>query len=495
MAGADEDGKMAIDTERYGYIIDKGPVCAISKAPEGMGESDINLFSFRAFGCPSPYAVHANIPGHYIVDMMTLVDQPSAQVLELPAIVTFKDPGTPAMFGLNFKAASNGKLYVNCIPTSLKTKPDPDKDYKHITDKDIRLLNISLIANISCIADQNGQPFRKNFNAWLKEGHSASLKRLKIKSLMDITVRLRPSAFSKNVSDAVQGWVEDFDKESAADCGDSDSNPIDANSTAEISATNKTLVDQHAALVKKVKGELHQHVQALAVSLGFRVIEVDLSEPVTVERIERWLDKAVAPNHTDALRDSFKNSGLLDELKEQANVKKPLPVNSPVKGATDATARTARTESPDAAIQSPDSVSDETQPFEMADMTLRKRKGPTPPVQAPASASSSGARKTPGTGRSSSSSACGSEEISRRKYIKSGRYSKNPLQRAQQIADAAHGSKKDKGPQKQDSNSGKGVCIACLMCICIIVCANPASNFELQREIPRYARLLSKRRK
>ena len=459
-----EGDTMALDMDKYGYVIDKGPICAITKAPEGAAEMDINLFSYRAFGLPISHAVHADIPGHYVVDMQTLVDQPSAQILELPGIITFKDPGTPAMFGLNFKAASNGKLYVNCIPTALKHKPDPDKDYKHIGDKDIRLFNISLITSISHIADQNGQPFRKNFNLWLREGHSAMMKRSKVKNLLEIKMKLRPTSFTKNVSDAVHEWAEDFRKETTADCGENDSNSAAAHSTAEIQATNKTLLDKHAELVKKVKADLHHHVQALAVSVGFRIIEVELSEPVTDEHIARWLDSAVAPIHADKLMEAFKSSGILAQLKALDTESQPLPICSPLKAVkvTDARAEEPEMEN------SEESEAD----IPAVEMVLRKRKEPS---EAPASATSASAATPSTSGGSncfSSASTSGSEK-NPRKYVKSGKYSKNPLLRAQQITAVASGKgQKGRDPPASTTNAkeSKGVCL------CVLVCVHLASS-------------------
>lgn len=434
----------AVEEDKYAYIIDKGPVGAITSAPEGASKDCVNYFSFRAFGLPQAQAVHAGIPGHYIVNMDALAvsDDPSTQVFELPALVNFKDPGSPAMFALNFKAASNGKLYVCCIPTVLKTKPDPDKDYTHIGDKDIRLFRLDLVKDIANIVDQNGQPLRKNFNAWLKEGHSATLKRLKLRNILDFKVRMRPSSFIKNVHEVVSHWSEELRKESVADCGEAATNSDLARSTVEIREAHETVQSKVTELVGQVKANLLQHVQDLAVSLGFRIVEVGCSEPVTDDLIHTWLDKSCAPNHITQLMETLKNSGIIDRLKSLTAESTPLVSNSPIKPATPPAAEAADIEPVETEIP-------------LNDMSLRtKRKQPdrfdsaveTPtPAATNSTDSTSGAWSSSMTGGSSSQS--GNE--SKRSYIKSGKYAKGGINRAQQMADVNHtkGPKGSRGPK------------------------------------------------
>ena len=422
-----EESTMQLNPGKMYYILDKGPLCAVTTAPEGPAEADVNLFSWRAFGLPRMKSLHAGIPGHYIVNTEdTLAGQQSAQVLELPGIVTFKDAGTPSMIGINFKAGSNGKLYVQCIPTTLKQKPDPDADYKHINDKDIKLFNIALVTGISPIADENGQPLRKNFNAWLKEGHSATMKRLKLKNLTDFKVRMRPSMFSQNITDAIHAWAEEFRKQSEAECGQSESNPAAAHSTAEISEVHRLQKEKFDALVKKTKDGLLEHVQALAVSTGFRIIEVDCSEPVTEASIAKNLENKVAPNHYDAILATLQGTGLLEELQKLTDESDPLSVTSPVKAAP-------------VVVENSEPAEEEPEGSPISVGLRKKRKKPERLSDELDKAASSAQRTTPVTsgassfsaGSTTASSSGTSDSKTARKYVKSGKYSRNPVKRAQ----------------------------------------------------------------
>ena len=452
-----EESAMQLSPGKMYYILDKGPLCAVTTAPEGPAEADVNLFSWRAFGLPRMKSLHAGIPGHYIVNTEdTLAGQQSAQVLELPGIVTFKDAGTPSMIGINFKAGSNGKLYVQCIPTTLKQKPDPDADYKHINDKDIKLFNIALVTGISPIADENGQPLRKNFNAWLKEGHSATMKRLKLKNLTDFKVRMRPSMFSQNITDAIHAWAEEFRKQSEAECGQSESNPAAAHSTAEISEVHRLQKEKFDALVKKTKDGLLEHVQALAVSTGFRIIEVDCSQPVTEDSIAKSLENKVAPNHYDAILATLQGTGLLEELQKLTDESDPLSVTSPVKAAP------VVVENSEPAEEEP-----EGSPIPENVVELRKkRKKPERLSDELDKAASTAQRTTPVTsgassftaGSTTASSSGTSDSKTARKYVKSGKYSRNPVKRAQKMSDILQGGKGDKPPLPAGA-SLKGVCL------------------------------------
>ena len=445
-----------IETEKWNYVVDKGPLCGITTATESMEPDAVNLFSFRAFGLPSSMALSADIAGHYVVNMDTLPDLPSAQIIELPGLVSFHDPGLVSMFALYFKAGSNGKLYACCIPTTLKSKPDPDAAFKHITDKDIRLYQITLIKSISTINDENGQPFRKNFNTWVKDAHSAQMKRLKVKCLGDVKVKLRPSSFVKNITDSVRAWAETLQQEASADCGAEEDSTNSTRSTTENENAVQSVTEKNSALVKKVEANLLEHVKALSVAVGFRIVEVGCSEPVTDDLISRWLDKCVAPNHYEQLKKTFKDTDMVDKLGKLTVASAPLPVNSPVKTAC-APAR-----------EDADDDVEEIPPIGVELRTKRKqteRYSTLPEKEAPPTQANSATTNSSGSSGYNSlaivTPALDCDGKKTRKYVRSGKYVQDPAKRAHLMAGGKKQGNKDpiKPPRDpQNKDTGKGAC-------------------------------------
>ena len=132
--------------DAFSYVVDKGPLCRIACVKEA--DWQISYASFRLLGLPVARSVHAGVSGHYFLRLEDLGEaekDKAVQVAQLPCVITFKDEGLPAKFGLFTESHANGKIYVACVETSVNGRSSSEGNRTGIViDSDICMVKLEI---------------------------------------------------------------------------------------------------------------------------------------------------------------------------------------------------------------------------------------------------------------------------------------------------------------------------------------------------------------
>lgn len=284
-----------IDVEFYDYVMDKGPITSVEV---GSLATDITaMSSFRIFGLKKGAAAFAELKGHYFVNTTGSqgedIEMSAVQLLELPALVKFQDPGQAARIGIEWKFM-NSKLYAITIPSDVWVKSsDGDSDGKWVSEKDARPVKLEVLSAVEPLANRDGVPMLRNFESWMSQRSDNFFKMLKIENVSQARAWCRFSEFAGHVElvavraekalrDEVEGTIE------------SDTQNIlgkRKKSAAQIPLTEsqQQFLDKRMAVLKEALKELVLHLHSVAVPLEQRIIELDFDHEAPAKTLEEFV--------------------------------------------------------------------------------------------------------------------------------------------------------------------------------------------------------------
>ena len=498
------DPELQFNEYTHDFVADKG--CCTRIGLEGDDVDEFWFHTLRIFGLRKGYTIDTDLPGHYLLNTFGLTEEEEAvQAYSLPALLHPIDAGQPALLGLRWKIAPNGNIYAMCVPTDLKLATDVDAPDKYIGEGDVMSRRLNLFKRIEYLENKDGNPLGKKFDSWCKD-HSAYFDDLKVKSLAASRAWLSYGNFVKQF-DAVNLLAQfEIKKQVTVSCGGQVAAPP-KKAAAKRKPADNPILDPTAAvelkrrllLLQQVTARFALAVKIAAVPVGNRFIEVEL-DPANEAALDdlQLMDllKSKAPHKATELFELLKNSDkfkLINEKKGDIDFSSsPLP-HIPVVAAG------AEGEAEAEAAEAANSESESELPEEgPAERRVSKRPKTTRSLFDSPSAKARAERATAKAGlnereklakakpaaaptatielpESSDASSCDKKE--RRKYIRSGLFSSDPVVAAAARA-AQRGEKPEKPPEKP------GVC-------------TPPPAFELNSAIElccRCAQLLSSMR-
>ena len=434
MAMADEQEeteqskRVGFDFDAFAYVADKGPLTAFGL--EGENVDTFWYHSLRIMGMKKGYSCCAGVPGFYLVNKANAPVDTSSVCHTLPALLHPADEGQPAVYGLRFKVAPNGNIYVMCIPTDVKQSSDKDGVDKWLGEKDVTPRRLNLFSSIEPIENRDGNPLAKKFDVWLKN-HSTYFAELKLKSLAATRAWLHQSCFSRNfmvVQRNAEAAIRASVKQSTGTAEGGGKGKKKSNAAKEVDPATSLEINRRTALLNSVVQPLQAYVQRVAVSLGHRIIELDLAAEdctgdITPEKLTELLKKA-SPLRFEALLEVIKTSDKIALLQkgEASIASQSSPLPTPVKPAGQPTPAGGGGNDSD----SNSSVGQLFGPGASRDTPsfLGKRDRRPPGLfTAP--------DDTPSTKKPEKASTSSDTSRQRRKYTKSGIYSKCPVKAAQ----------------------------------------------------------------
>jgi hypothetical protein len=462
------DAALAIDVDLYAFVADKGPCTAI--ALEDESQDSMTFDTLRIFGLKKGHAVQSGVCGHYLVNTHGQAEGDEfARAFSLPALLHPLDEGSPAVYGLAWKVATNGQIYAKCVPTQLKLPSDVDAPDKWVGDADVTTRRLGLFKRIEPIENRDGHPMAKQFDAWLKD-HCNYFRELKMRSLAATRAWLSHGKFETQFA-AVQETAKSVIRTGVyAACGEEVAEQANKkrkpNSAAPKSPSPaaKTEISRRLELLSQVTTPFALAVKKCSQPVGNRIIELDLEpqeeyQPMPEEDLMNLI-KSKAPAVADELVEVLKTGDTLKELTQKATCITLAASPLPPAPAPEATAEEAPENSDDDDPEFPSlgelcrrrSTRPKNRP-EFASPSAESRakrkeaiqktqKQAEPKAAAPASRSSTSGHIT--IDSSDFGSDFEGKGKAKRSYTKTGLYSKDPARAA--AARATHRSTKDLAP-------------------------------------------------
>ena len=311
MAAAPEVNNNRVDEESKEYVADKGPVTQWElDVPNGCLGSFCTL---RIFGLKLGFSTVTGVQGHYLLNTAgQMDDEPETQVFTAPCLMHFVDAACVPVYVLMFKwVQASGKIYALTIPMDVKLSSGVDAPDKWITPAMIKPVKLSLVSHFVPIENRDGQPLAKKLDAWIKD-HFPHFAALKLKSLANCRSWLQPSSFVKHVP-AVAGVIETHLRAEIATTAGLDEDAAkkakansQTNSAELIHSAQQFKLSQCLPLLASIQDNWALAASTIAVPLGHRLIELDLSaalvdEVLSAEKLAELFVSAKSPKHHETL--------------------------------------------------------------------------------------------------------------------------------------------------------------------------------------------------
>ena len=301
--------QVPLDFDNNNFVADKGALTFLGLA--GASPDTLTFETLRIFELRKGHTCMSGLPGYYVVNTHGMEEGTATKAHSLPALLHPADEGSPAVFGLRWKIGANGHIYAMTLPTDVKVSTDKDGVDRWLNDKDAVPRRLNLFKSIEPIENRDGQPLAKKFDLWLKE-HSTYFKDLKLKNLAATRAWLHHASFLRqfqvvyrNAEAAIRTEVKDSCgvTDAAAKKKSKSSKAVDPATSAEI--------NRRTALLDLAVQPLQLYIQTIAVSVGFRLVELDLGAQdgaeITEEKLEELL-KVATPQKAVVLLELLKAS-------------------------------------------------------------------------------------------------------------------------------------------------------------------------------------------
>lgn len=160
-----------VDVENYSIVADKGPFLHLELDDKADADS-LSFHTFRLFSFKDGYAIPAVVKGRYLVNTHEDDDPDnplSSSDLTLPALIEPAETGQPSVIGLYWKVKSNGRIYAQTLPTDLKVAADRStQDETWLTDESSTPMKLELIGALKPLPAEDGNNILKRFDEWIK---------------------------------------------------------------------------------------------------------------------------------------------------------------------------------------------------------------------------------------------------------------------------------------------------------------------------------------
>ena len=307
MAAAPEVNNNVVDLESKEYVADKGPIIQweLDVPNKCLG----SFSTLRIFGLKLGFSTVTGVQGHYLLNTAGQMDaSPETQVFTAPCLMHFVDTASVPVFVLMFKwVKASGKIYALTIPTDVKLSSDVDAPDKWITPAMIKPVKLALASHFEPIENRDGQPLAKKLDAWMKD-HFPLFAALKLKSLANCRTWLQPSSFVKHVP-AVAGVIESTlraDITAAAGLDASKKATSHTNSAEVLEAAKQLSLSECLPLLASIKETWLLAAATIAVPLGHRLIEIEMSsalvdEVLSPEKLATLFVQTMSPKHHESI--------------------------------------------------------------------------------------------------------------------------------------------------------------------------------------------------
>ena len=423
-----ESTKQKLDTDRYSYVADKGPITALGLS----GDNEIWFETLRIFGLRSGYSSVSGIPGFYLVNTAGMLgDVAPVCTHSLPALLHPADTGLPPVYGLRWKIGQNGNIYAMTIATDLKQSSDADSNEKWLTEADVVPRRLDLFAAIEPIENRDGQPMAKKFDEWIKQ-HSSHFSNVKIRSLAAARAWQSHSKFGQQIETVIGNAVTTVRTSVRDSAGVSQEKRQKKSAKDRVDPAVDAEIDRQVNELNTAVAPLIEYVRQISVPIGHRLIELDLGSAegeVSMDQLPELL-KVASPANAAALLELMKSADKVELLqKGSANIEfhsSPLP--RPVPKAV-----------PEVVLSGSDSEEE---------VPIALKSGKNSISSADGSGSSSGKRVRKQTHLFTSPDSLDSQDDkpAKRKYEKTGKYSKDQLKAAAANAKSRSGAKQKGAP-------------------------------------------------
>ena len=417
--------QQAFDFERYTYVADKGPITSVSQGLHGF-----EYETLRLFGLAKGFSSVVGLPGFYVVNNIKFLTVDAIVTSTLPALLHPLDAAQPPVLGLRWKVAPNGNVYAMCIPTDLKLSSDADINDKWLTDADVVPKRLELFAAAEPIENKDGHALAKKVDEWISK-HSNYFRSIKVKSLAAARAWLSYNKFVAQFKEVVANAEAAIKSETRIACGADDDAKKKGAKKAKGSKENVAAADaeseKRVSELNLVVTPLKLHMRHIAVPIGCRLIEVDLGDgEVSLDEADllKLIQEAtVTPHGPEQLELHEKLVELLqtaDKVKLLQTGKSDIPFQSSPLPSPERPAARPATE--DSEITG-DAMPDVEAPIEdTGDTGMGKRH--RAPVNRFESASLTAKKLKPNRSGGTDN------EKPKRKYQKTGKFSKDALKRA-----------------------------------------------------------------
>lgn len=267
-----------IDIDTFDYVMDKGPVTDFRVGENGSLESYCSL---RMFGLRKGYTEFGELPGHYFINAWSGGEEKAVQCIQAPALVHFKDCGLAPAFVLEWKCM-NEKLYGMTLATAVKVSGggDQDRSEKWLQASDVRPVRVDLMYSVQPIENRDGVPLKKNLDAWLSNHGGERRKALSLTSMSAHRNWCSHSSFTNNfklVSNAVQTALENAIRESTRHAA----HQIDA-----------AIAKQLPPLLR-MSESICEHLALIGVPLAHRLMELQIDPEAEVKDMYELISAAL----------------------------------------------------------------------------------------------------------------------------------------------------------------------------------------------------------
>lgn len=270
-----------VNEEEYSIVVDKGPFTHLELEEPGVGgqPAGVSMHTFRLFNFKLGHAVHAGMPGRYVVNTHADADEDepmSSGDLTLPALIVPADPGEPPVIGLYWKVKSTNKIYAQVIPTDLKQAADRSTGSETwLQDSDAYPMKVELISELKPLCSKDGNNLVKTFDEWLKN-HSEYFRARSIRNHAACRAWLTHSSYISHFNSIMVLCQQAIRAEVMQAHGLTKSNPKGKGAAPQPTEAAKGAMDDKWSYLCQVAEPLRLSLIEASVPIGNRIIQVDL---------------------------------------------------------------------------------------------------------------------------------------------------------------------------------------------------------------------------